>query len=209
LRDEHSLQTKERLVAAAIEYLDSHEADTLTLHRMAELANVSAPTVYAHFPTMDALYLGVFQWLRPRLKLRLDEYPSSLSGLPEMPRIHFPAFAKYGRALSALLESPGFHRARRSDRADRHGGWMDLVARELPGLGDEERRLAAFAVNAFWTPSMWHWLSETCGLNTEQGARVASWAIGSLVEALKRDPSGLTRMPAQEVSSKRQKGGLT
>jgi AcrR family transcriptional regulator len=207
LREAYAAQTRERIVAAALEYLESHESDTLTLHRIGDLAGVSAPTVYAHFPTLDALYLGIFESLQPRLGLKVDEYPSKLDKLAELPAANFPSYARYGKALRALLLAPGYHRARRSNRPDRLQRWVDCVAAEAPELGPDERRLGAFAVNAFWTPTMWHWLTETCGLSTQEAIRTASWAIRSLVRALESgDTDGLRGEAAQEARAKRAQG---
>lgn len=184
LRDAHTAQTRERIVAAALEYLKTNEADTLTLPRIASLAAVSAPTVYAHFPTLDALYLGIFESLQPRLGLQVEEHPAGLDQLADLPAANFPAYARHGKALSALLLAPGYHRARRSNRVQRLQRWVDGV--KAPGLAPAERRLRAFAINAFWTPTMWHWLTETCGLSTDEAVRAASWAIRSLVRALEK-----------------------
>lgn len=202
LREAHAAQTRERIIAAALEYLQSNESDTLTLHRIGDLAGVSAPTVYAHFPTLDALYLGIFQSLQPRLGLQIDQYPARLDNLAKLPEANFPAYARYGKALRALLLAPGYHRARRSNRPDRLQRWVDSVEADVPELAPAERRLGALAVNAFWTPTMWHWLSETCGLSTEKAIRVASWATGSLVRALKNDADGLKGGPPCELRAK-------
>jgi len=191
LREAHAAQTRERIILATLEYLESHESDTLTLRRIADGAGVSAPTVYAHFPTLDALYLGIFQSLQPRLGLQVDKHPAGLDKLTELPAANFPAYARYGKALRALLLAPGYHRARRSNRPDRLQRWVDSVKADAPHLAPGERRLGAYAVNAFWMPTMWHWLTETCGLSTEEAIRTASWATASLVRALKHDAEGL------------------
>jgi AcrR family transcriptional regulator len=191
LREAHAAQTRERILNAALHYLESHESDTLTLRRVGDLAGVSAPTVYAHFPTLDALYLGIFESLQPRLGLEVERYPSGLLELGALPGANFPAYAEHSKALSALLLAPGYHRARRSNRPERHHRWINSVATDMPQLTPVQQRLGAFAVNAFWTPTMWHWLTETCGLSTEEAGRVASWAIRSLVTALRNDAAGL------------------
>lgn len=200
LREAHSAQTRERIVEAALAYLESNESDTLTLHRIGDRAGVSAPTVYAHFPTLDALYLGIYQWLQPRLGLHLDSYPGALDKLPDLPAANFPAYARYGKALSALLLAPGFHRARRTNRRQRLQHWVDVVGEDAPSLAPAERRLAAFAINAFWMPTMWHWLTETCGVSNPEAIRVASWAAGSLVRALATHPEGLKSNPARAAA---------
>lgn len=81
LREAHAAQTRERIIHAALRYLESHESDALTLRRVGDAAGVSAPTVYAHFSTTDALYLGIFETLQPRLGLEVERYPSALREL--------------------------------------------------------------------------------------------------------------------------------
>jgi hypothetical protein len=51
------------------------------------------------------------------------------------------------------------------------------------------------AVSAFWTPTVWRWLVDTCGFTPKEAEQVASWAIDALVKALKTDPSGLSGVP--------------
>jgi AcrR family transcriptional regulator len=202
LREAYAAQTRERIIAAALKYLESNESDTLTLHRIADLAGVSKPTVYAHFPTLDDLYLGIYHSLQPRLRLQPDNYPSGLDKLADIPASNFPAYARYGKAVRAVVLAPGFHRARRSNRPERLQRWVDRVEADVPELAPAERRLGAIAVNAFWLPSMWHWLSETCGLSTEEAIRVASWATDHLVQALKKDAKGLKADAARELRDK-------
>ena len=55
LRDAQAALTRERILMAAMGYLEKHNIETLTLRHVAELSGVSPPTVYAHFPTMEAL----------------------------------------------------------------------------------------------------------------------------------------------------------
>lgn len=198
LRAAYSEETGERIVVAALEYLEKNEADTMTLPRVAKVAGVSPPTVYAHFPTLDDLYQGIFQWLQPRIGLLLGAYPADVDALADLPAKHFPAYEKHSRALRALLLAPGFHRARATRRTDRHQAWVEVAAAATPGLSPKEQRLATYAVNAFWTPSVWNWLIGTCGLTTEEAVKTASWAIRTLVDALKKDPSGLRDGPVEQ-----------
>ncbi|MCC6394215.1 MAG: TetR/AcrR family transcriptional regulator [Bryobacterales bacterium] len=190
LREAHAAQTRERIIAAALHYLESHESDTLSLRRVGDLAGVSAPTVYAHFPTLDALYLGIFETLQPRLGLEVERHPSGLQELGDLPGTNFPAYAEHSRALSALLLAPGYHRARRSRREERLQHWVEGIAAGMPQLPAAQRRLKAFVINAFWTPTMWHWLTGTCGLSTEEAVAAASWAIRSLAAALRNEAAG-------------------
>jgi AcrR family transcriptional regulator len=75
LREAQAALTRQHILMAAKGYLEKHDIETLTLRHVAELSGVSPPTVYAHFPTMEALVSAFFQWVmygrRPRCKRNL------------------------------------------------------------------------------------------------------------------------------------------
>ena len=78
LREAQAALTRERILMAAKDYLENKDIETLSLRQIAELSGVSAPTVYAHFPTMDDLVGAFFYWLKPRLGRAIREsYHSS------------------------------------------------------------------------------------------------------------------------------------
>ena len=178
---------------AARTYLEKHEIETLTLRHLAELAGVSAPTVYAHFATVDDLVAAFFQWLKPRLGLQ-KQLPST-DALRDLPKELFPAYETYGALLRTLLNSPAFDRERAADRGERHGRWIAGIGEAMPHLTPEQRRRGGLAVSAFWTPTVWRWLVDTCRFTPKEAEQVASWAIDALVKALKADASGLAGVP--------------
>ncbi|MBS0520631.1 MAG: TetR/AcrR family transcriptional regulator [Proteobacteria bacterium] len=190
LRDAQAALTRERILMAAKDYLEKNDIETLTLRRLAELAGVSAPTVYAHFATIDELVTAFFMWLKPRMGLQ-KPLPA-LGGFSELPADLFPHYEEYGALLRNLMNRPAWDRQRHADSGSRHGPWVEAVGRALPKLTPEQRRRGAMAVSAFWTPTMWRWLMDTCGFTPKEAEQVAGWAIAALVDALKRDPSGLS-----------------
>ena len=193
LRHAQAALTRERILMAAKDYLEIHDIETLTLRQLAERAGVSAPTVYAHFATVDDLVAAFFQWLKPRLGLQ-KPLPA-LGGLSELPAELFPKYEAYGALLRNLMNRPAFDRERKADTAERHGRWIRGIGRSLPKLTPEQRRRGALAISAFWTPTVWRWLVDTCGFTPKEAEQVASWAIDVLVDGLDRDPSGLSGRP--------------
>ena len=193
LREAQAALTRERILMAAKNYLERYDIETLTLRRLADLAGVSPPTVYAHFATVDDLVAAFFQWLKPRLGLQ-KPLPS-LGELGELPKDLFPAYETYGALLRNLMNKPSWDRQRIADRGERHGRWIAGIGDALPHLTAEQRRRGALAVSAFWTPTVWRWLIDTCGFEPKEAEQVASWAISALVDALKGDVSGLADTP--------------
>lgn len=198
LREAQAALTRERILMAAKDYLEHHDIETLTLRHLAELAGVSSPTVYAHFATVDDLVAAFFLWLKPRLGLQKPLPP--LDEFAELPKALFPSFEAYGALLRNLMNKPSWDRQRAADSGERHGRWIAAVGEALPDLTSEQRRRGAMVVSAFWAPTVWRWLMDTCGFTPKEAEQVASWAIDALVDALKRDAAGLAG-PADDASS--------
>lgn len=196
LREAQAAQTREVLLTAARAYLETHDIETLSLRRLAELAGVSAPTAYAHFPDLDALVATFFEWLRPRLSL--DEPPEDLDGLVQMPRRLFPRYEEHGLLLRNLMNRPSWDRQRQADRDRRHAPWIAVVGRALPHLSEDQRRRGALALAAWWGPTQWRWLRDTAGFGPAEAVQVAQWSLTSLIEALRREPTGLGAPPQLE-----------
>ncbi|SMF38572.1 transcriptional regulator, TetR family [Tistlia consotensis] len=198
LREAQAALTAERILMTAKDYLERHDIESLTLRRVARLSDVSAPTVYAHFPTMDDLVGAFFHWLKPRLAL--DRPLPPLDRLHEVPALLFPRYEAHGALLRNLMNKPSWDRQRLKDRGSRHGGWIETIGAELPGLTPEQLRRAALSIASYWGPTHWRWLRDTCGYGPEEARRVAAWGIQALVGAVRRDPSGLD-FPAEPTLS--------
>jgi AcrR family transcriptional regulator len=189
LRAAQAALTRERILMAARDYLERYDIETLTLRRLADLAGVSPPTVYAHFATVDDLVAAFFQWLSPRLGLRNPLPPLDRFG--ELPMALFPHYEAYGALLRNLMNKPSWDRQRAADRSQRHGDWIAAVGTALPRLTPDQRRRGAKAVSAFFTPTIWRWLVDSAEFAPKEAERVAAWTINALIDALKRDATGL------------------
>lgn len=186
LREAQAAVTHERILSAAREYLERHPIESLSLRRVAVLAGVSAPTVYAHFPTMDDLVMAFFQWLKPRVGF--DKPLPPLAELPSMPGRLFPFYDEHGALLRNLMNQPSWDRRRYAERDTRFASWVASIGREFPGLKPGQLKRGALAIASNWSPTHWRWLRDTCGLSADEARRSASWSIRSLIHALKTDP---------------------
>ena len=205
LRDAQAAQTRERLFLAAKEFLETDDLEKLTLRKLAELADVSAPTVYAHFPTMDDLCRAFFVWLKPHLGTDLSLPP--LEDFASMPREMFPRFARQARLLRNLMSTPAWDRLRADDWQGKQDSWAAPIKAALPDLTAAQAGRAAIALSAFSTPNMWRWLVEITGCSQAEAEQIAFWATDALVAALQRDASGLASAdpgtPRKTISRKK------
>ena len=193
LREAQAALTRERILMAAKTYLENHDIETLSLRQLAELAGVSPPTVYAHFPTVDDLVGAFFAWLGPRLGLQ--QPVPQLDDFAALPKTLFPNYEIYGALLRNLMNKPSWDRQRSASAEQRHSRWISAVGEALPDLEPEQRRRGAMLISAFWTPTVWRWLMDTCGFTPKEAEQAAAWAIDALVGALKADASGLAGAP--------------
>lgn len=184
IRDTQAAHTRERIIEAARTFLETHDLDQLTLRRTAELALVSPPTVYAHFPTLDDLMVGFLQWLKPLIGM--DEPLPGLDRLPEVPTRLFPLYEAQGVLLRKLIDSPAWDRRRLADRDRRIGDWIAAINAGLPASTTPDCRVGAYAIASQWSPTHWRWLRDTAGLSPDDAVASAVWSVRALVRDLKR-----------------------
>lgn len=206
LRDAQAAQTRERILMAAREYLETNDLADLTLRKIAELADISAPTVYAHFPTMEALHQAFFFWLKPHIGTDNLAVPG-LSDFVDMPHRMFSHYQRQGRLLRNLLNTPAWDRLRADDWQAKQETWTAPIIATLPDLTSEQARRAAIALSAFSTGNVWRWLIDITGCSEAEAAQIAEWATAALVSALERDASGLASAdsgtPRKTISRKK------
>jgi AcrR family transcriptional regulator len=186
LREAQAAETREKIMQATKDYLEAKNIRDLTLRRIADLAGVSAPTVYAHFPTLDDLLVAFYFWVWPRLGL-----DAALPTLPELEAVPHQVFQIYDRhacLLRNLLSRPSWERVREAGWSAHHAAWVEAIGKDLPWQESRQIHRAAMAVSAFWAPTTWDWLIRSCGFSPEEARKTASWAIRALVDAMRRPP---------------------
>jgi len=189
LREAQAALTREKILEAARSFLEHERLDGLTLRQVATLSGVSAPTVYAHFKTMDDLVAAFFFWLKPRL--RFDQPLPPLAELPTMPERQFPLYEEYGALLRNLMNQPSWDKQRYADRDARHGAWIKSLKSGLPQLSPEQLQKGAMALAFHWTPTYWRWLRDTCRFSPQEACRTAAWGIRAVMTALENDLDSL------------------
>src|SRR5207244_10636393 len=96
-------ETRKVILDAMVEQLVDTGAFDFSMFELARRANVSARTIYRHFPTRDALF--------DALSVRVNEqigflgYPTTLAGAQELVRKLFPSFDRNRQLIMAQLET--------------------------------------------------------------------------------------------------------
>ena len=189
IRDAHVEQTRALLLERARKLLEDGGPDALTLPKLAQAAGVSVPTVYRHFPTLDELLRAFLDWLRPRIGQTAERFnmvsPAQLAG---MPLENFPRYDAESALLRPLMESREFNRVRVASMSDRARNGAKRLRPHAPGWSDAQLEAMAGTVWVLNSPQVWRWLRDTWGVDNDEAARAASWAMRALLDALARGP---------------------
>jgi AcrR family transcriptional regulator len=172
---------------ATKDYLEARNIRELTLRRVADLAGVSAPTVYAHFPTLDDLVVAFYSWIWPRLGM--DVAMPALTRLETLPDLLFEIYDRNACLFRNLLSRPSWERIREAGWSARHEAWVEAIGKDLPWQEAGQIRRAAMAVSTLWAPTTWDWLIGSCGFSPEEARQAAAWAIRALVDTMQRPPT--------------------
>jgi AcrR family transcriptional regulator len=196
IRDAQVEQTRALLFDTARSMLAEGGAEALTLPKLAQAARVSIPTVYRYFPTIDDLFRAFLDWMRPQIGMtaeRLLETPPEQ--LPALPLENFPRYEAQAPVLRPLMESHEFNRVRVQSMRDRAKRSSARLRPRAPDWSDAELEALSGAVWVFASPQMWRWLRDTWGLESDEAANTASWAMTTLLAALSRGPK-TTKKPS-------------
>lgn len=198
-RKEQATQTRERLLQAAMTFLEEHEAHELSLPKIAKLAGVASGTVYVYFPDEDALVLAAIERHREQTGTVAIDRDLSADQLPEVPLLTYPRYDRDRRWTTLTAHSLAMSRLRKADRGPAVALMSERLRELAPQLSPEELAAVAGAIHLFTVPRAWYWLEEHADLSDDMAARAASWAMKTLIDSLRVDPEAIRRTPAPHV----------
>ena len=189
IRDAQVEQTRALLLDTARALLVEGGLDALTLPKLAQAAGVSAPTVYRHFATLDELFRAFLEFLRPQLGMTEERLLAiTPEQLPDVPLENFPRFDAEAAVLRPLMESREFNRVRVESFRDRAQRASAQLKPHVSGWSDRQLEALSGAVWVLGSPQVWRWLRDTWGLENDEAAEAASWAMRTLRDTLVRGP---------------------
>jgi AcrR family transcriptional regulator len=181
-RERQRAETADRIMAAAFERLRDEPEAPFSHEIVAELAGVSARTVYRHFPTQADLVRGVWQQLRDRTG---TTWPRTFDAIiPEL-RGLFAQFERNNaitRAMLAAAPRANYSQAGSTEgRAAFREALAPVLGHRTPGQQDQ---LIAQCV-AIYSAPFWQMLRDRGQLSAHAASDAAVHAMTAVLDAAK------------------------
>ncbi|MEP7203299.1 MAG: TetR/AcrR family transcriptional regulator [Ilumatobacteraceae bacterium] len=187
LRTEQATATRERIVDAAVDLLQSIDPGAFSMQDVADRAGVSLRTVYRAFPTKDDLLEGVLAAVRERFKVvagspptTRDEFELSVAGAVRAVYELEPLY----RALFATIAGRRMHQRRAAARRRAIG---TAFADELAGLPEDRIREIVSVLHLITSAQTVLWLKDYAGLDLDDASEAIGWAIEAVADAARRE----------------------
>jgi AcrR family transcriptional regulator len=185
LRDRQVAQTRELILDAVTSLLDSRRADEVTTRDIATTAGVSERTVYRHFPDRDSLLAGLSQRMSDLDGDRPSFGSSTLEDLVPMSRRLMEVLDEHyviARAEAVFNADP---RRFGADTRANSRDILELLAGELPELGDGDRHRIAAVIRCLASSQAWLRMREEFGVPGTESGPVVAWVIDLIVRELR------------------------
>lgn len=156
------------------------------MKEVADRAGVSLRTVYNNFATREDLL--------DALGAAMDEQAQALGGpqagdlatradLVDAVRTNLDIFERLGGLSEAIAQMPLADVGRDADRVARTARISGLIAEQMPSAPAADARAIGIVLRHLLSHRSWFWLTREYGLDTEDVARIVTWAIAVLTDA--------------------------
>ena len=179
LRERNAAATRESVMQATVELLESESLDRVTMPAIAQASGISLRTLYRYYPDREALSLALGRWVDQHLlETGLPATPDAVAAQMEEVGEKFEAHVELIRALVGGPTS--------GDRTPRRGERLDAIAAALAdstrSLRPAERRRLIAIVQLLASAPAWLAVRDEGGLAGEEASDALAWAIRSLLQ---------------------------
>lgn len=132
------MTTKEKILAAALRLFNESNTQAATTNHIAAEAGISPGNLHYHYKNREAIVFALYETLRAKTKLAIDELPTTLAQLHRMHHAQAPIFWEYRffhRELLFLLSRDPELKARYVADNIAHRGRIKTVITSLAANG--------------------------------------------------------------------------
>jgi AcrR family transcriptional regulator len=181
LREEQRAVTERRIVVALASLIaDEHPLD-ISMAAVAKSAGVSEPTLYRHFPTKRDLFAALARYEYAAVAAGIA--PTSISDLVQAIEIVFRRSADMENVIRWTLAAPDPVRVPRPNVAPRLDVLRRALTEPLSHLDEADGELLLRTVLLLTSPMAWMYWKDYLGLEPDDAAKIAGWAVEALSRA--------------------------
>lgn len=184
LRAAQAQETRERILAGVAAWMQGDAPGEFTLDAVARKAGVERRTVFRHFDTKEALLEAFWGWINHRIAPKT--LPASLEELVAAPRATFARFDEHEGVVRASLRSPAGRAMRMAAVPARQQAFRAALREATSGASPIDRRRLEAIAHALYSAAAWETMRDYAGVTGPQAGDAASWALGVLVETIRR-----------------------
>jgi len=199
LRAARSRETRERILAAVAEWMEVGEPGDLTLEEIARRAGVERRTIFRHFENREALLAAFWIWINERVAPRT--LPGSLDDLVAAPRETFARFDEHEGVIRSSLHSRPGRAMRLAAVPARREAFRAALAEATRGASAADRRRLEAVAHALYSAAAWEAMRDYAGVTGAQAGDAVSWALRTLVEAVRTGSASPARPQSKRTSS--------
>lgn len=179
LREEQAKATRDRILSAAIELMQTEE--DASMDAIAKAAGVERRTVFRHFETREALLGAAFQWLNDRLGVVLA--PGDPAALMQAIREGFARMDSLEGAVRAGLHSRAGRDMRLANLPRRRAAFAESLAPLTASLPPAAKTRIEALAHLLYSAAAWEVLKDYGGLTGAEAGQTAAWALERLLSA--------------------------
>lgn len=188
LRRAQAEATRQRILDAVARLFEAAPEQALSFDAIAREAEVERRTVFRHFPNKEALLRAFWGWTNRVVAPRT--WPENEADLLAMPPETFAGFDRREGLIRAALATPAGREMRRQANEERQAAFRDSLAAATAGLDPARARQAQAVVQLLYSAAAWQSLRDYWEMDGRKAGEAVSWAIGALLEALRREREG-------------------
>ncbi|MBL4929494.1 Rrf2 family transcriptional regulator [Fuscibacter oryzae] len=190
LRRAQADATRDRILQALADVLDTTGGDEIMFDEIAKAAGVERRTVFRHFPNKTELLRAFWVWIGARIGPQI--LPATLADLLAMPPEIFAGFDAHENVIRASLHSPSGRAMRQEAVPARRQSFARIVDAGLHDLSATQRHEFQALAHLLFSATAWETLKDYAGLSGQDAGKTVSRALTLLMTALRSESRGAT-----------------
>jgi len=185
LRDQHQQLTRELILRSVADQLESGDVSEITVPDVARSAGVSVRTVYRHFASREDLIAQAAEWIAAH-HFGTTRMPATVDELAAGYRENLVAFDQHPNLVRAMAVSCAGNSVRSARRTQRLEAMQRALKEVTHNLSEVEQRKAEAIFGYLVNMLAWVTMRDENGLTGEEIAAAMDWALGTLIDDLRR-----------------------